>query len=125
MVYYRLINESKHTLGASLNIKSKARELRKEMTVAERTLWKRLKCKQQKGKYFRRQHPYGIYILDFYCFEAGLAIELDGKIHMERKEYDTERTEFLESSGLKVLRFRNEDVERKLEWVITVINDNL
>ncbi len=95
------------------------------MTDPEKTLWKYLRCKQQKGKYFRRQHPDGIYILDFYCFEARLAIELDGKIHLGKREYDNERTDYLESSGLKVLRISNDDVERRLEWVITVINDNL
>ncbi len=75
--------------------------------------------------YFRRQHPYGIYILDFYCFEANLAIEVDGKIHLSKKEYDDERTRFLESSGLRVLRFENSDIESRIDWVIKVINQYL
>ena len=50
--------------------------------------------------YFRRQHPYGIYILDFFCFEANLVIEVDGLIHLSKHEYDLERTKYLESSGL-------------------------
>jgi len=72
--------------------------------------------------YFRRQHPYGIYILDFYCFEAKLAVEVDGKIHLNQKEYDLERTKYLEASGLIVLRIENEDVINRLDWVIELIN---
>jgi len=75
--------------------------------------------------YFRRQYPYNIYVLDFYCFEANLVIEVDGKIHLNNKAYDDERTRFLESSGLKVIRFKNEDIETRLEWVIEKINNAL
>jgi very-short-patch-repair endonuclease len=71
--------------------------------------------------HFRRQHPFGIYILDFYCFRANLVIEVDGMIHIKRLAYDIERTEYLESSGLKVIRFTNEDIENKLEWVLNRI----
>ncbi len=70
------------------------------------------------GMHFRKQHPYNIYILDFFCFKANLAIEVEGKIHLKKMEYDKERTRFLESSGLKVLRFKNEDVEKRIDWVI-------
>ena len=73
--------------------------------------------------YFRRQHPYGIYILDFYCFEQNLVIELDGMIHLSRYEYDNERTEFLKSTGLRVLRFKNVDIEDRMQWVIQTIKD--
>jgi very-short-patch-repair endonuclease len=125
MIYSRRINESKQNLGASYNIKSKARELRKSMTEAEEILWKHLRKRQVKGMHFRRQHPYNIYILDFYCFEANIAIEIDGDIHLKQKAYDEERTRFLESSGLKVVRFKNEDVELRIEWVIEVINKQL
>ncbi len=75
--------------------------------------------------YFRRQHPFGIYILDFFCFEANLVVEADGEIHLGREEYDDERTKYLESSGLKVLRFENHDVVTRLDWVIELINSNL
>jgi very-short-patch-repair endonuclease len=57
--------------------------------------------------YFRRQHPYGIYILDFFCQKANLVIEVHGAVHLGSKEYDEERTQYLESTGLKVIRFRN------------------
>lgn len=125
MIYSKRIVEGKQNLGASYNIKAKSRELRKNMTIQEKILWNKLRKKQQNGMHFRRQHPYGIYILDFYCFEANLALEVDGEIHLSKKEYDKERTRFLESSGLKVLRFKNEDIETQIDWVIKLINKYL
>ena len=122
MIYSRRIIEAKQNLGASLNIKAKAKELRKNQTKQEKALWDRLRNRQLSGKHFRRQHPYNIYIIDFYCFESSLAIEIDGEIHLKQKEYDLERTRFLESSGLMVLRFKNEDIEKRIEWVIKEIN---
>jgi very-short-patch-repair endonuclease len=122
MTYAKLINEAKQNLGANINIKSKARELRKRMTEQEKVLWNHLRGRKQNGMYFRRQHPYGIYILDFYCFEENLVIEIDGKVHLSRHDYDIERTEYLGSSGLKVLRFKNEDIVNRIEWVLNKIN---
>lgn len=121
MVYSKIIVEAKQNFGASGSIKSRARELRKTMTPAEKLLWDCLRKRQLNGMHFRKQHPYGIYILDFYCFKANLAIEIDGLIHLKRKAYDKERAEFLESSGLKVLRFKNKDIEKRIEWVIKEI----
>lgn len=123
MIYSRRVIEGKQNLGASNNIKSKARELRKNQTSPEKILWSRIKKKQLSELHFRRQHPYNIYILDFYCFEANLAIEIDGKIHLNKRAYDKERTRFLESSGLTVLRFKNEDVETRIEWVLERISE--
>jgi very-short-patch-repair endonuclease len=122
MSYSKIINKSKQNLGASLNIKIKARELRKRMTEPEKILWKHIRGRKQNGMYFRRQHPYGIYILDFFCFEANLVIEIDGMIHLSHRDYDNRRTEYLESSGLKVLRFNNKDIENRIEWVLNTIN---
>jgi very-short-patch-repair endonuclease len=84
----------------------RARALRKEMTDAERLLWKSLR-RQQLGVKFRRQHPIGPYIADFYSWEAGLVVEVDGDTHFtpEMQEYDAIRTQYLESLGLQVLRF--------------------
>jgi very-short-patch-repair endonuclease len=121
MVHSRIISKAKQNFGADLNTFSKARKLRKVMTEQEKILWKYLKNKQINGLHFRRQHPFGIYILDFYCFRANLVIEVDGMIHIKRLAYDIERTEYLESSGLKVIRFTNEDIENKLEWVLNRI----
>jgi very-short-patch-repair endonuclease len=92
------------------------------MREPERILWNHIRGKKQKGLYFRRQHSFGIYILDFYCFEANLVIEIDGMIHLSHHKYDIERTKYLESSGLKVLRFKNIDIENRIEWVLTEIN---
>ena len=125
MIYSRIINESKHNLGASSNIKQKSRELRKIMTETEKILWSKLRKKQQNGMYFRRQHPYNIYILDFYCLKANLVIEVDGPIHDMTIEYDSERTRFLESSGLTVLRFTNDEIKSRIEWVLELINGYL
>ena len=121
MVYCRRVNDAKHVHGASLNIKAKAKELRLNMTKSEKILWERLKKRQLCGMHFRRQHPYGIYIIDFLCDKANLAIEVDGDIHLFMGEYDGERTRYFESSGLKVLRFRNEEVESEIDNVIEQI----
>ncbi|MCU0461152.1 MAG: DUF559 domain-containing protein [Bacteroidales bacterium] len=121
----KYINESKQCHGANLSIKSNAKELRKRMTEVEKILWKGLRMKQLKGMYFRRQHPYGIYILDFFCSKAGFVIELDGEIHQYRKDYDAARTEFLESTGLKLIRFTNDDVINRIDWVVEEITKHL
>jgi very-short-patch-repair endonuclease len=125
MIYSGIINEAKQNLGANSNLKSKARELRRHMTEPEKILWSSIRNRKQNGMYFRRQHPYGIYILDFYCFDANLVIEIDGMIHLSRYSYDIERTKYLESSGLRVMRFKNEDIETRLEWVLEEINSYL
>jgi len=125
MIYSRRIVEGKQSLGASFNIKAKAQELRKNLTSQEKRLWDRIRRGQLNGMHFRKQHPYNIYILDFFCFKANLAIEVEGKIHLKKKEYDTERTRFLESSGLEVLHFRNEDIENRIDWVIEIIKKHL
>src|SRR5512133_2170633 len=121
MIYSKIINESKQNHNADLNTKSKAIILRKKMTKAETTLWKKLRMNQIEGLHFRKQHPYGIYIIDFYCDKAMIAIELDGDTHKFRKTYDSERTAYLESTGLKVIRFTNDDILNRLEWVISEI----
>jgi very-short-patch-repair endonuclease len=125
MIHSRIINESKQNLGANSNIKNKARELRKSMTEPEKILWSHLRKRKQDGIYFRRQHPFGIYILDLFCFEANLVIEIDGMIHLSRRDYDIERTKYLESSGLKVIRFYNRDIENRIEWVLDEISSFL
>jgi len=121
MVQLRINIGSKHSLGANAGIKDKAGFLRKRMTEAEKILWSRIRNRKVNGMYFRRQHPYGIYILDFFCFEANLAIEIDGLIHLSRHEYDIERTAYLESSGLKIVRFTNTEIMNRIEWVIKKI----
>ena len=100
-----------------------AKTMRHTATDAENLLWQILRAKRFMNLKFRRQHVIAPYIVDFYCHELGLVIELDGSQHGtdDGKEYDTERTKFLEALGLKVVRYWNHDVLNRTE----VILDNL
>ncbi len=113
-------------LGASHLIFENAKELRKNLTYSEMLLWGYLKTKPLDCK-FRRQHPLGIYIADFYCHPLKLVIEVDGSIHdvEEIKENDRRRELILESDGLSILRFTNEQVDRDLQGVIKSIETKL
>ncbi len=106
-------------------IRDRARELRKTPTEAERLLWKYLRRRQLNGHRFRRQHPIGPYVVDFYSFEQHVAVELDGGQHNQRTDYDAERTVFLESKGVRVLRFWNNEVLGDIGTVQHVIADAL
>jgi very-short-patch-repair endonuclease len=101
--------------------------LRKGMTKAEVHLWSVLKGKQLDGFKFRRQHSIGNFIVDFYCFPEKLAIELDGEYHLNSsvKEYDAKRQAYLESLGIRVLRFRNDEVIYNLDAVLDSIATEL
>jgi very-short-patch-repair endonuclease len=89
-----------------------AKRLRRDTTEAEKKLWSLLRNRQLNGKKFRRQHPFADYVLDFFCNECNLAIELDGEHHKQadNKEYDIQRTSFLNKNGITVLRFWNQQV---------------
>ena len=101
----------------------KARSLRRNETWAERTVWRWLRDRRFTGYKFRRQQPIGPYVLDFFCAEAKLAIELDGGQHglPSKKEHDEKRTEFLKESGIRVMRFWNGELRRQPEAVRTMI----
>ena len=101
------------------------RALRNRPTEAEHRLWQYLRGRQLAGCKFRRQHPYGDYILDFACLERKIALELDGGQHADDVAYDTGRSRFLENAGFKVLRFWNHDVFDNIEGVVEVILDSL
>jgi len=105
--------------GASAEIFEKARELRESMTLAEQKLWNQL-SKRQLGYKFRRQHPLGNYIADFYCHPLKLVIEVDGSFHEteDQKDYDQGRTAELTDLGIHVIRFKNEDVLENLHSVL-------
>jgi adenine-specific DNA-methyltransferase len=90
------------------------------LTPAERKLWSRIR-NDQLGVTFRRQHAVGNYIPDFCSPKAKLIIELDGSQHLGQVEYDTERTNYLESKGYRVLRFWNNAVMKDLDSVIRAI----
>ena len=101
----------------------KAKALRKGETQAEKILWEKLRNNQLKGYKFRRQHPIGLYIVDFYCHQLNLVIEIDGDYHniQEQIEKDKERTQNLETDGLQLIRFTNKDVMENLEKIISEI----
>jgi very-short-patch-repair endonuclease len=94
------------------------RLLRSNMTGAERRLWRRLRARQLHGWKFRRQHPYGDYVLDFVCLDAKLVVELDGGQHAERQQDDAARDASLRAAGFQVLRFWNNQVMQELEAVV-------
>ncbi len=104
-----------------------AKNLRKRTTEAENLLWRRLRGKQIEGFKFRRQEPIGSYIVDFVCFEKKIIVELDGSQHAQevQKENDSERTEWLEKEGFKVLRFWNNEVSGNIEGVLETIRKGL
>lgn len=112
--------------GAEREIYQRARDLRNRSTPAEEVLWGYLKAKP-KGFKFRRQHPYAIYILDFYCHTLKMVIEIDGSIHNleEVKANDQRRQDLLEKDRLTVLRFTNEAILTNLEEVINKIDRHI
>jgi very-short-patch-repair endonuclease len=103
--------------GLWAKLKPLAREKRREPTEAEKRLWQRLRRKQL-GLRFRRQHAIGRFIVDFYCRSAQLVIEVDGPVHQYTAEQDAVRQEYLESLGLQVLRFTNEEVRGAEDEVV-------
>ena len=104
-------------------LKEFRRELRNNATATERALWQVLKGKQLGGYKFRRQHSVGRYVIDFYCPAVRLAIEIDGPIHDSSKAWDGNRTAYLNTHGIDVLRFSNEDISFNLPQVLRAISD--
>jgi very-short-patch-repair endonuclease len=102
-------------------LKPLARQKRRHATPAEDILWQRLRNRQIADAKFRRQHTIERFIVDFYCAEAQLVVEVDGPIHDYTPEEDAIRQEFLESLGLRVIRFTNDDVLHHLGAVTEAI----
>ena len=105
--------------------KTRARELRKSPTEAGQRLWHHLRRHQLDGHRFRRQQPLGDYIVDFFCYEEGLIIEVDGGHHSEQEAYDNERTAWLEAQGYSVLRFWNNEILDQIDAVKEVILEKM
>ena len=101
------------------------RELRQELTEAEKLLWEELRNRKLNGLKFRRQHPLDKFIVDFYCNEKKIVLELDGGVHNEKinKEYDEARTAMLAGLNIIVLRFKNEEVINDMQGVLKKIRD--
>lgn len=102
-------------------LKEKARELRNNSTRTEILLWTFLKGRQLRGYDFHRQKPIDEYIVDFFCSELSLAIEIDGLSHIGKELYDSKRQDRLEQLGVKFLRFKDEDVFYNCDYVIKEI----
>jgi very-short-patch-repair endonuclease len=105
--------------------RTRARQLRKNPTDAERLLWRKLRFWQVEGFKFRRQQPLGQYIVDFVCLEKRLVVEVDGGQHAENANYDKERDAWLHDQEFVVLRFWNHDVLRRIDEVMNVIIEKL
>jgi len=105
----------------------RARQLRQDDTWAEKLMWHWLRDRRFSGYKFRRQHPLGIYYLDFFCEEAELNIELDGSQHgfPDQRKHDLEREKFLQSLGIKTLRFWNSRLRRDAKVVRDAIFNEL
>lgn len=116
----------KNKIHDNPNSKDNRKNLRKTLTPAEAFLWNHLKAKKLDGRKFRRQHGIYQYIVDFYCAEERLVIELDGEVHNTANalEYDNKRTAVLTDLGLKVIRFENKMVFENLTSVLKEVKDN-
>lgn len=115
-------NDNLHK-GAIGKLYQYGRELRQSATKAEKILWEYLRNRNLDGLKFRRQHPIGKFIADFYCHEMKLVVELDGAVHDGKMnvQYDEARTLELKGSGIKVIRFRNSEVENNISFVLNEI----
>ena len=107
------------------NLKEFSRKLRSNSTLGEVLLWKQLRAGQLQGLTFNRQKPLGRYIVDFYCKQLQLVIEIDGGYHFEEEQkiLDKERQAVLEDLGLHFLRFHDEEIRKDLPQVLQKIKD--
>jgi very-short-patch-repair endonuclease len=99
-----------------------ARKLRRESTEVEEWLWQELRDRRLSGHRFRRQHPLGTYVLDFYCPSARLCVEVDGSGHLDCRA-DDRRTAWLATQGIRVIRFWDHEVSNQREHVLQAIAD--
>lgn len=106
-------------------LRDKRKELRSNLTPAEAFLWKYLKNSQLEGRKFRRQHSFGKFVIDFYCSTEKLGVELDGMYHFteEQIKYDADRSEYMNSLGIRIIRFENAEVFEKTDEVLIKIKD--
>ena len=103
----------------------RARCLRRDMTDAERVLWRHLRLRRVGGLRFRRQYPIGRYVADSACLKARLILEVDGGQHATQQEHDHTRTSEIERDGFRVLRFSNREVLYETEAVVEAIRNAL
>jgi imidazole glycerol-phosphate synthase subunit HisF len=127
MAFLRKTKEPLMYYNARLETIQLARNLRHSTTKSEKILWRYINKGRILGYKFRRQHPIGFYVADFYCHKLRLVIEVDGPIHMlkDNQEHDVNRTAVLEQYDIEVIRFKNEDVEKRIVWVVESIRDKV
>ena len=106
-------------------LKQRARELRKAGNLSEVLFWNVVKNKQLNGQDFDRQRVIGNYIVDFYCHEYALVVEIDGSSHDDKQAYDQVRDEYLEALGLMVLHVQDVDVKQNLVGVVELVRQHL
>jgi len=111
--------------AASTEALARVRQLRRDMTPAEKMLWSGLRGRRLEGFKFRSQVWLGSFIADFFCWEAKLVVEVDGAQHVEHAGYDLARTRRLARDGYEVLRFWNNDVLQDLDTVLTIVRAEL
>ena len=125
-IVYVVTQRPRRPWRASRLIRDRARQLRNDMTAPERTLWSILRNRQLDGYRFRRQHPVGDFIVDFFCPAARLVIEVDGDSHEDQMEYDRRRSRWLAAQKhYRVLRVSNLDVMSNLEGVYDLVLEAL
>jgi very-short-patch-repair endonuclease len=117
------MNQERWRIPAEFKVKMHdlAVELRKEHTRSEDMLWQALRRKQLEGRKFRRQNPIGAFVVDFYCPEEQLVVEVDGGIHDTQIEADKLRQEIIESLGIRFVRVHAEEVENNLPALLNKI----
>ena len=113
----------RHIISYNPRLKEYARFLRRNMTLAEVLLWKQLKGRQMKSFDFDRQRPIGEFIVDFYCKDLRLAVEVDGRSHDFKPDKDAARQDVLERLGVRFLRFWDHDVKHDMGSVLKVIGE--
>jgi very-short-patch-repair endonuclease len=109
--------------SVSYEMRERAKKLRREMTPAEKILWKEVRANRLSGLHFRRQQIIHGYFADFYCHQHALIVELDGGIHDLQGEYDAEREAYLIALGFRIIRFKNEEITKNLKDVLQKIVD--
>jgi very-short-patch-repair endonuclease len=126
IAYFRGFMRLTSNHNASPKIFENARFLKKVMSPAESLLWRNLRGSRLNGLKFRRQHPIKTYILDFYCHEKQLAVEIDGEIHEnpENRQYDESRTKELSALNIQVIRFSNQEVLNNISEVLKRIKEH-
>lgn len=120
MTHYVDDQPEKWQISPELHLKMRrvARELRNQPTPTEDKLWQAIRRKQVDGRKFRRQMAIGTYVVDFYCSEERLAVEVDGSVHQGQQEVDQIRQEMIESLGIRFVRVTSEEVEHQLPMVL-------